>query len=216
MRVGRLRRFDPTGSAEGVEVFARVRSQLRLILHGPASRRRSRQWIMQAVEASDLHERPSDGLINVWFTFVPREGWLPYDTEGLWATQLSDDTARVENVAFLQDGIAQGDVVRFQTNQDGVRWATGRVQASGHCVIRVLPVPSGALGPSASAVHGAFERFGSGGEVFSAELPLVAFDVPADADFAEIKQVLGDGESNGWWHYEVGCGTDRWWNSTGS
>lgn len=55
---------------------------------------------MQGVEASDLPERPSDGLVKVWFKFVPREGWLPYDIVGLWATQLSDDTARVENVAL--------------------------------------------------------------------------------------------------------------------
>nr|WP_211275625.1 DUF4265 domain-containing protein [Actinoplanes rectilineatus] len=145
-----------------------------------------------------------------------REGWLPYDTEGLWVTQLGEDTARVENVAFLQDGIAQGDVVRFQMNQNGMRWATGRVEASGHCVIPVLPVPSGPLGRSASAVHAAFARFGLGGEVFSAELPLVAFDVSADADFGEIQQVLAVGKSQGWWHFEVGCGTDRWWNSAGS
>ncbi|GAA0447926.1 hypothetical protein Aca07nite_73400 [Actinoplanes capillaceus] len=171
---------------------------------------------MFVVTAADLHERPSGDRIKVWFKFVPREGWLPYDTEGLWATQLGEDTARVENVAFLQDGIAQGDVVRFQTNEDGLRWATGRVEASGHCVIRVLPVPSGPLGPSASAVHAAFARFGLGGEVFSAELPLVAFDVPADADFGEIQQVLADGKSQGWWHFEVGCGTDRWRNSAGS
>jgi hypothetical protein len=171
---------------------------------------------MFVVTATDLHERPSGDLIKVWFKFVPREGWLPYDTEGLWAAQLSEDTARVENVAFLQDGIAQGDVVRFQTNEDGLRWATGRVEASGHCVIRVLPVPSGPLGRSASAVHAAFARFRLGGEVFSAELPFVAFDVPADADFGEIQQVLADGESQGWWHFEVGCGTDRWWSSTGS
>jgi hypothetical protein len=171
---------------------------------------------MFVVTAADPHERPSGDRIKVWFKFVPREGWLPYDTEGLWATQSSDDTARVDNVAFLQDGIAQGDVVRFQAGQDGVRWATGRVQASGHCVVRVLPVPSGPLGSNASAVHAALARFGLGGEVFSAELPLVAFDVPADADFEEIKHVLAEGQSQGWWHFEVGCGTDRWWNSSGS
>lgn len=163
--------------------------------------------------ASDGHERPAGEPIKVWFRFVPRDGWLPYDTEGLWATQLSADTARVDNVPFLQDGVAQGDVVRFETTVEGVRWSRERVQASGHCVIRVLPVPSGPLGPSASAVHAKFARFGLGGEVFSAQLPLVAFDVPADADFSGIKQVLADGESNGWWHSEVGCGTDRWWSA---
>jgi hypothetical protein len=87
------------------------------------------------------------------------------------------------------------------------------MQASGRCVVRVLPVLSGPLGPSASAVRGEFSRFGLGGEVFSADLPFVAFDVPADADFREIKRVLADGVSNGRWNFEVGCGTERWWNS---
>lgn len=164
-------------------------------------------------ESADVHERPTGEAIKVWFTFVPREGWLPYDTEGLWATRLGPDTARVDNVPFLYDGIAQGDVVRFETDAEGRCWGRNRVQASGRCVIRVLPVPSGPLGPSAVAVHAQFARFGLGGEVFSAELPLVAFDVPADADFPKIKQVLEAGGSNGWWHFEVGHGTELWWTS---
>jgi hypothetical protein len=44
-----------------------------------------------------------------------------------------------------------------------------RMQASRHCVIHVLPVPSGAPGPSAVAAHAEFARFGLSGEVFSAE-----------------------------------------------
>ncbi|MEV0902730.1 DUF4265 domain-containing protein [Actinoplanes sp. NPDC049802] len=156
---------------------------------------------------------PVGEAIKIWFRFVPRADWLPYDTEGLWATRLTEDTARLDNVAFLQDGVAQGDVIRFETDADGVHWAAGRVESSGHCVVRVLPLPSGALGPDPAAVHAVFTRFDLGGEVFSAELPLVAFDVPADADFGEIKRVLADGRSNGWWHFEVACGTDRWWSS---
>ncbi|MEU6943540.1 DUF4265 domain-containing protein, partial [Streptomyces rubiginosohelvolus] len=61
--------------------------------------------------------------IKVWFRFVPREDWLPYDTEGLWATRLSADTARVDNVPFLQDGVAEGETVRVTTDADGVHWA---------------------------------------------------------------------------------------------
>ncbi|XVV17026.1 DUF4265 domain-containing protein [Actinoplanes sp. CA-131856] len=45
-------------------------------------------------------------------------------------------------------------------------------------------------GPSAAAVHAAFARFGLGSQAFSAEPPFAAFDVPADADFAGIKQAL--------------------------
>ena len=165
-------------------------------------------------QTADVHAQPAgDDRIKVWFRFVPREGWLPYDTEGLWGTVVSGDTARIDNVPFLQDGVAQGDVVRFHTDPEGVRWARERVVPSGNCTVRVLPKPSGPLGRSARAVHDKFAPFGIGGEVFSDALPLVALNVPASADFAEIKAVLETGQHEGWWHYEVGCATDRWWNA---
>ncbi|WP_269856978.1 DUF4265 domain-containing protein [Streptomyces sp. RPT161] len=148
--------------------------------------------------------------IKIWFRFVPREGWLPHDTEGLWATRISDDTARVENVPFLQDGVAEGDVVRFTTDADGRHWAKERVSASGNCTIRVLPLPNGPLGRSAQAVHQRMAPFGLGGEAFSDEFPLVGFNVPADSDLSQIKQLLVRGQDEGWWHFEVGCATGAW------
>ncbi|WP_035842321.1 DUF4265 domain-containing protein [Kitasatospora azatica] len=151
--------------------------------------------------------------IKVWFRFTPREGWFPQDTEGLWATKLSADTARVQNVAFLQDGVAEGDVVRFQTDADGRHWAVGRVSASGNCTIRVVPIPSGPLGRSPQAVHQRLSPFGLGGEVFSEEFPMVAVNVPANADFSGIKKLLNRGKEGGWWHFEVGCGNDAWWGA---
>ncbi|WP_033329270.1 DUF4265 domain-containing protein [Streptomyces yerevanensis] len=151
--------------------------------------------------------------IKVWFRFVPREGWFPQDTEGLWATKLGDDTARVQNAPFLQDGVTEGDVVRYQTDSDGLHWAVGRVSSSGNCTIRVLPVPTGPLGRSPQAVHQRFSAFGLGGEVFSEDFPMVAFTAPAGADFAGIKALLVQGQADGWWHYEIGCGSDEWWNA---
>lgn len=149
-------------------------------------------------------------LIKVWFQFVPREDWLPYDTEGLWATLLSRDTARVANVPFLQDGVAEGDVVRFTTDDDGLHWACELVEASGNCTVRVLTVPDGPLGRSAQAVHEQLAPFGLGGESFSAELPLVACTVSADADLGQIKALLTRGQVDGWWHFEESCITDAW------
>ncbi|MFF2011518.1 DUF4265 domain-containing protein [Streptomyces sp. NPDC058195] len=148
--------------------------------------------------------------IKVWYRFVPREGWLPQDTEGLWATRLSRDTARVENIPFLQNGVAEGEIVRFVTDADGCHWAKERVEASGNCTIRVLPLPSGPLGRSARAVHERLSPFGLGGEVYSEAFPLVAFTVPADADLSGVKAFLVRGQDDGWWHFEVGCATDAW------
>ncbi|MDX3380677.1 DUF4265 domain-containing protein [Streptomyces niveiscabiei] len=151
--------------------------------------------------------------IKLWFRFVPRQGWLPHETEGLWATPTAPGAARVDNAPFLQDGVAEGDVMSFRTDPDGRHWATGRITASGNCTIRVLPVPTGPLGRDPHAVHSHLARFGLGGEVFSAEFPLVAFTVPADGDFAGLKALLDQRRSEGWWHYEVGCGSDAWWNA---
>ncbi|MFD6277141.1 DUF4265 domain-containing protein [Streptomyces sp. NPDC060209] len=151
--------------------------------------------------------------IKVWFRFVPREGWLPQDTEGLWATELGENSARLQNAPFLQDGVAEGDVVRFATDSEGLHWAVERVSASGNCTVRVVPVPTGPLGRSPQAVHRRFSAFGLGGEVFSEEFPMVAFTVPAGADFPGIKALLARGKAEGWWHYEVGCANDEWWNA---
>lgn len=151
--------------------------------------------------------------IKVWFRFVPREGWFPQDTEGLWATRRSADTACLQSVPFLQNGVAEGDVVRFRTDSDGLHWAVGRVSTAGNCTLRVVPVPSGPLGRSPQAVHQRFAAFGLGGEVFSEDFPMVAFTAPAGADFTGIKALLARGQEEGWWHYEVGCATDAWRNA---
>jgi hypothetical protein len=149
--------------------------------------------------------------IKVWFRLVPREGWFPQDTEGLWATKLDADTGRVQNAPFLQDGVAEGDIVRYQTRR--APRAVGLVSSSGSCTIRVVPVPTGPLGRSPQAVHERLSVCGLGGETFSEDFPMVAFTAPAGADFAGIKALLAQGQEEGWWHYEVGCGTDQWWNA---
>ncbi|WP_431876680.1 DUF4265 domain-containing protein [Micromonospora marina] len=160
--------------------------------------------------APDRGAPAEEHFIKIWFKFLPREGWLPYDTEGLWGVAVGPDAARISNVPFLQDGVAEGDVVRFTTGPDGLRWATGRVEASGNCTVRVLPRPRGPLGPSARAVYDRLASLGLSGETFSTELPLVAFTVPASADLRKIKATLHRGETEGWWSFEVGCATDHW------
>ncbi|MFJ9622080.1 DUF4265 domain-containing protein [Streptomyces sp. NPDC101181] len=138
------------------------------------------------------------------------DGWPHCDTEGLWATRLGPDTARVDNVPFLRDGVAEGEIVRFWTDEDGVRWASGRVAESGNCTVRVLPLPGGPLGPDVRAVHERLAGFGLRGEVFGADVPLVALTVPGGADLRAVKALLARGRDEGWWHYEVACATRAW------
>jgi hypothetical protein len=152
-------------------------------------------------------------MIKILFRFVPRPGWLPYDTEGMWARRVGADTAVLMNAPFLQDGVAEGDTVRYTTDADGRFWSIERVGESGNCTVRVLPIASGPLGPDARAVHQRLAEFGVGGEAFSDTFPFVAFTVPVDADLAGIKAMLEQGQSEGWWHFEVGCATPQWWGA---
>ncbi|WP_342215975.1 DUF4265 domain-containing protein [Nocardia brasiliensis] len=151
-------------------------------------------------------------MIKVWF-FLPRDEWHQYEHEGMWARRTGEDTAVVQNSPLLAGGVAEGDVVRFRTDSDGRHWAVDRVSSSGNCTIRVVPVPTGPLGRSPKAVHQRLSGFKLGGEVYSKDFPMVAFTVPAGADFAGIKELLAHGTESGWWHYEVGYGTDEWWNA---
>ncbi|MET7403002.1 DUF4265 domain-containing protein [Dactylosporangium sp. NPDC005572] len=157
-----------------------------------------------------MHDAAVGDSIKVWFRFVPREGWLPHDREGLWATVVSADTARVDNIPFLQNGVAEGDVVRFVVNDDGTHWATGLVEASGNCTVRVLPVADGPLGPNARAVHERFAPYGVAGETFSQEFPFVALTIRPDADFPAIIELLRSGKADGWWAFEFGSTTEAW------
>ncbi|MEN3534349.1 DUF4265 domain-containing protein [Microbispora sp. ZYX-F-249] len=151
----------------------------------------------------------ADDRVKVWYRFVPREGWPQFDQEGVWATPLGGDLAQVDNVPFFVDGAAEGDIVRFTTDAEGVRWVEERVEWSGWCTILVLPVRGGPK-PTAEAVCEVFAPLGIGGEAYSAEFPLVALSVPPDADVRATKALLDRGVKAGWWNYQEACIGDAW------
>jgi hypothetical protein len=152
----------------------------------------------------DVEER-----VKVWYRFVPREGWPQFDREGVWATPVGVDVAQVNNVPLFVNGVAEGDLVRYTTDSQGVRWVVERVEWSGRCTILVLPVRNGPKA-NAAAVHDAFAPLGIGAEAHSAEFPLVALSVPADADLSAVKTLLNRGIEAGWWFYEEACVGDEW------
>ncbi|MGG7568772.1 hypothetical protein [Streptomyces sirii] len=72
---------------------------------------------------------------------------------------------------------------------------------------RRCPTPLG-TGPVGSRVHGTLGLF------FAPAVRWWRRRVAwAGADFAGIKALLAQGQTECWWHYEVGCGTDQWWNA---
>ena len=147
--------------------------------------------MMEAMNAeAGAPQDPSPELVKVWYRFVPREGWLPYDTEGLWAVRLGKDTARVANAPFLQDGVARARLSGSPPMLEGLHWAVERVEVSGNCTVRVVPIPRRAVGAERAGRFEQLAPLGLGGEAYSREFPLVALTAPAGADFAGIKALL--------------------------
>lgn len=152
----------------------------------------------------------SDNRVRVEFQLDHGDdGWPPVATERLWAVPLEGGVVRIDNVPWFVRNLASGDIVRTTTDSDGGLWAAERIQWSGHCTVRVVPLSDGALAGNRQAVLDAFTPLGVEGEGIE-QFGLVALDVPPTVDLGEVKRLLDQGAENGWWDYEEGCVCDAW------
>jgi len=140
---------------------------------------------------------------------VDEDGWPPASKERLWATRVTADTARLDNVPFFVRGFASGDVVRIAADQNGILWAQEAVAFSGNRTIRVIPAEDDQPGAELHTVIAAFAPLRVDGEGIE-QFGLVALNVPADAPIAKVKRLLIEGEADGRWEYEEGCVTSAW------
>ncbi|MFB9681700.1 DUF4265 domain-containing protein [Streptosporangium vulgare] len=102
--------------------------------------------------------------VRVVFELSPDDGWPPVGSERLWAIPLGPDRARLDNIPFFVRGVACGDVVRIDTDAEGITWVTEVVEVSGNCTIRILPDAHGDLEGSLQAVLDLFAPLGIEGE----------------------------------------------------
>jgi Domain of unknown function (DUF4265) len=138
------------------------------------------------------------------------DGWPPTTTEGVWAIACGDSEYELDNVPWFVRGVACGDRVRAELDEEGILWANERVRWSGHYTIRVIPLGEGS---SEAAVQNVIDSFAPLGVACEGGLPafkIVALDIPPSATVSEIKALLREGEASGRWGYEEGCIDDRW------
>jgi hypothetical protein len=168
--------------------------------------------VSEGERAAPEVDAAKEGLQRLKVVFkleVDDEGWPPAGSERMWASRVSDDTARLENVPFFARGYASGDVVRFDVDSDGVRWVREAVEFSGSCTIRIIPAQDGHLIEQRQAVLDAFAPLGVDGEGIG-RFGMVALNVPSGADIAQVKRLVVEGAGLGRWHYEEGCVTEAW------
>jgi hypothetical protein len=137
------------------------------------------------------------------------DGWPPVGVESLWAIDQGDGTVQLANTPWFAQGIASGDLLRVEVDADGLRWAVEIAQASGHCTFRLIVLRDGGSEIARREVLESFHRFGTTGEGIE-QFGMVALDVPPDADYGRIRELLEHGEAQGWWEWDEGCATAAW------
>jgi hypothetical protein len=124
------------------------------------------------------------------------DGYPPTTEESLWVIPLGEGRFQVDNTPFFAWDMALGDVVAADP-EDGA-WRFRRlVRRSGHATLRLI-IYDVAEVPS---VIEQFTRLGCLSE--RSHIPgLIALDVPPSTSWAEVKQLLAEGEANERWGYE--------------
>ena len=117
-------------------------------------------------------------------------------TETLWASSVGGGRYQVENSPFLAYDVSYLDIVEAKAGEDGRLMATRVVNRGGHSTYRVMVRKQ-------EEADGLLRRLNNLGATYeSSSNQLIAFDVPANAQHAEIVQVLKKGEEDAVWEYE--------------
>ncbi len=140
---------------------------------------------------------------------IDEDGWPPASVESLWAVDLGDGTVRLDNTPWFVRGIASGDIVEVDLDDDGLFWAGETVQRSQNCTIRLIVLKDNGSAAARQSVLEVFHRLGTTGEGIE-QFRMVALNVPPEADLPRIRKLLEHGEVKGWWHWEEGCVTSAW------
>ncbi len=140
---------------------------------------------------------------------IDEDGWPPASVESLWAVDLSDGTVRLDNTPWFVRGVASGDIITVELDDEGVLWAGDTVQPSQNCTIRLIVLKDQGSAAARQSVLKAFHSLGTTGEGIE-RYGMVALDVPPEADLQRIRKLLEHGEAKEWWHREEGCVTAAW------
>ncbi|MEV8455541.1 DUF4265 domain-containing protein [Streptomyces sp. NPDC052095] len=124
-------------------------------------------------------------------------------------SDLGDGTVRLDNTPWFVRGVASGDVIRVDIDNDGLRWARETVHASENCTIRLIVLKDGGSAAARQTALETFHRLGTTGEGIE-QFRMVALDIPPAADIQRIRKLLEHGDAKGWWHWEEGCVTAAW------
>lgn len=140
-------------------------------------------------------------LVKVTFRLDPGE-WHGSATETLWAKKVGPELFRLDNSPFFAFGISYQDVV-VARGEEGRLVFVQPFARGGHSTYRILLKDDNRA--SFESLWAPLRTAGCTYEEGPA--PLVAVDVPPEADIHEVYRLLQAGEDAGMWSFEEGhCG----------
>jgi hypothetical protein len=91
---------------------------------------------------------PEGPYVKVHFRLEIENDWPPASVESLWAVDQDDGTARLDNIPWFVRGIACGDIVTTEPDDEGdgaARWFGARKTAPSalSCSVTVAQEPHG-------------------------------------------------------------------------
>lgn len=122
-------------------------------------------------------------------------------------------TVLLDNTPWFVRGVASGDIIRVELEDDAVFYARETIQPSQYCTIRLIVLKDGGSAAARQTVLETFHRLGTTGEGIERFRMVVALDVPPEADLPKIRKLLEHGAAKEWWHWEEGCVTSAWENA---
>jgi hypothetical protein len=151
--------------------------------------------------ASHNDEAQVSTMAKVLF-YLDSGAWHGSATETMWATPIGRDEFMLENSPFYAYGVSFGDTV-LAPRQDGMPVFKEVIRRSGHSTYRLL---------IDDAQSSNFEKFWEplrerGCTYEEGIKPLLAVDVPPQANIFEVYRLFEAGEKSGVWSFEEGhCG----------
>lgn len=136
-------------------------------------------------------------LVKIHFRLEQDEdGYPPVAVESVWAKEQPDGSYVIDNAPWFTREATLGDVVEAE-EEDGALYYSATRSESGSSLLRVVFLTD----EEPTSVREALLELGCSSELAGA-WPLLAIDVPADAELDAVRAMLDEGEEQERWEYE--------------
>lgn len=145
-----------------------------------------------------------DDMLNLHIRLTREGGWPPVESEEVKGKNVGDHECEILSPPSFAKRLAVGDIVRVaHYGSPEQPWIDSVIESSGHSTVRVIFFRA-----AGSKVEDDLRREldGLGARIHETGFHgLISVDVPPEADYAILRAVLEEGESEKKWEFDEGA-----------